>query len=566
MVYILMVLIVLLTAFIAYGTYTRKKIYDQIDHLETQKVNIMNKPLTDEIAKVKALEMIGETEKKFEVWREDWDEIVTQQLPMLEEKLFDAEDAADKYRFKKARNILSDTRKSIHHIEEKIDMISSEINEFVESEELNRKEIGQLKEQFKELRKHLLTHYRALGPLVETFEKRLEDVSADFSSYNEETENGNHIAARTYIIKLDESITKLKYELEVMPELLYQLNSEIPDTIKELKDGLNQMKEQGFRVDQLGVDKELEVIDYAYGIVKEKVHEVEVEEAREEIVQMNIKIEQLYDTLEAEVMAKQSVLEEKETVKQEVEELGKEIRDLKEETNVVKLSYQIEQENLDLQERLETSFEKLEKRVGTIFHSMEENHQSFTSTKEMFEQVTKQLEELRDMTEIYQEKLQNLRKDELEAVEKIQLFRKKLIDAKKEVHRNNLPGLPEDFYHSMQNAEIRLQTVTSKLSDKPLEMAEVLHRLIEAEEAVEEIYTKTFHIIDRAIWAERLIQYGNRYRSQHIAVAVKLSEAEQAFRTYQYEEALEHAAEAIDTVEPGILKELEESYRPVEKV
>ncbi len=566
MIYIFMVLIVLLSAFIGYGTYTRKKIYDQIDHLETQKVNIMNRPLSDEIAKVKALEMIGETEKKFEVWREEWDVIVTQQLPNLEENLFDAEDAADKYRFKKARNILSETRKSIFHIEEKIDEISSEINEFVESEELNRKEIGELKEDFKGLRKHLLTHYRALGTLVETFEKRIEQVSEKFAQYNEETENGNHIAARTYIIQIDEDIRTLQYELEVMPELLYQFQSEIPETIKELKEGLKQMNVQGFRVDQLGVEKELEVIDYAYGIIKEKVHHIEVEEAREEISQMNTKIEELYDTLEAEVLAKQTVAERSEEIKKDVEALKTEIQQLNEETNVVRLSYQIEQENIDLQERLESSFEKLEKRVGTILHSMDEQHQSYTSVKEMLEGVTKQLEELREMTEVYQEKLQNLRKDELEAVDKIHEFRKKLIDAKKEVHRNNLPGLPDTFYTSMRDAEVKLQTVTNKLNDKPLQMAEVLHRLIEAEEAIDEVYETTYHLIDRAVWAERLIQYGNRYRSQYITVAVKLSEAEQAFRTYNYEDALEHAAEAIDTVEPGILQRLEDSYKLKQKV
>ncbi|WP_408007213.1 septation ring formation regulator EzrA [Pseudalkalibacillus sp. A8] len=567
MIYIFIALIVLLSVFIAYGTYTRKKIYDQIDHLETQKVNIMNKPLSDEIAKVKALEMIGETEKKFEVWREEWDDIVTVQLPGLEENLFDAEDAADKYRFKKARGILSDTRKTLFSIEEKIDEISSEINEFVESEELNRKEIGELKESHKELRKHLLTHYRALGTLVETFEKRLENISEDFASYNEETENGNHIAARTYIIQLDEKVRRLQYELEVVPELQYQLQSEIPETLKQLKEGLKQMSDQGFRVEQLGVEKELEVIDYAYQIVKEKVNAVNIEDAQEEIDQMNKKIEELYDRLEAEVLAKQYVMTDGKEVKAEVEELGEEINKMKEETNVVRLSYQIEQENIDLQERLETSFEKLEKRVGTIFHSVEENNQTYTSVKEMLESVTKQLEDLRVMTEVYQEKIHNLRKDELEAVEKIHEFRKKLIEAKKEIHRNNLPGLPEQYYASLHDAESKLQTVSMKLNDKPLQMAEVLHRLIEAEEAIDEVHVKTYKLIDRAIWAERLIQHGNRYRRQYVTVAVKLSEAEQAFRMYDYEEAMEHAAEAIQTVNPQIIRDLEESYQQeMEKV
>ncbi|WLD92386.1 septation ring formation regulator EzrA [Alkalihalobacillus sp. AL-G] len=566
MIYILVALVVVLSVFIGFGTYSRKKVYDQIDHLESQKINIMNRPLSEEIAKVKALEMIGETEKKFESWRSDWDEIVAVELPDLEENLFDAEEAADKYRFKKARGILSETRRQIFNIEEMIDEISGEIDELVKSEELNRKEIAEMTELHKGLRKHLITHYRALGPLAEKFEARLEEISTDFSKYGEETENGNHIGARTYIVQLDEKLRDLKYKLEVVPDLLYQFQTEIPAMIKELKEGLAEMNEQGYRVDQLGIEKELEVVHYAYDLIKEKVNAVEVQAAKEEMSQLNKKLEELYDMLESEVLAKQFVLSEGVEVKKNVEKLGNEIQDMKEETNVVRLSYQIEQENIDLQERLENSFEKIEKRASTCFHSIEEEDQSFTSIKEVFDTVTKQLEELREMTEIYKEKLQNLRKDELDAVDKIQEFRKKLIDANKEVHRNNLPGLPETYYDALQDAEYKLQVVSSKLSDKPLQMADVLNQLIEAEEAVDEVYSKTNHLIDRAIWAERLIQYGNRYRSKYITVAVKLSEAEQAFRTYEYEIALEHAAEALDSVEPGILKEFEESFQSKETV
>ncbi|WP_257352370.1 septation ring formation regulator EzrA [Pseudalkalibacillus decolorationis] len=561
MIYFFIALIVVVSVLIGFGTYSRKKVYDQIDHLETEKMNLMNKPLSEEIAKVKTLEMIGETEKKFESWRADWDDIVASQLPDLEENLFDAEEAADKYRFKKARGILAETRRTIFNIEEKIGVISSEIDELVKSEELNRKEIAEMRETYKELRKHLLTQQRALGSLAETFEANLEDISTDFTNYNEETENGNHIAARTYIVQLDEKLRDLQYKLDVIPDLLYQLQSEIPAMIKELKQGLTDMSEQGYRIDQLGIEKELDVVDYAYTLISEKVNGIEIEEATEEIEQLNNKIEELYDMLESEVLAKQYVVTEGAEVKKDVEDLNIELQEIKEETNVVRLSYQIEQENLDLQELLEESFDKIQKRVSTCYHSIEEENQSFTAIKEMFTTVIKQLEELKEMTEIYKEKLQNLRKDELDAVEKIQEFRRKLNDANKEVHRNNLPGLPESYFESLRDAEYKLQSVSSKLNDKPLQMADVLNQLIGAEEAVDEVHSATIQLVDRAIWAERLIQYGNRYRSRYISAAVKLSEAEQAFRSYQYEEAMEHAAEALESIEPGILKEFEESFQ-----
>ena len=59
------------------------------------------------MSKIKHLKMTGETEEFFERWREEWDEIVTAHLPKVEELLYDAEENADKYRFKKRIRCLS---------------------------------------------------------------------------------------------------------------------------------------------------------------------------------------------------------------------------------------------------------------------------------------------------------------------------------------------------------------------------------------------------------------------------------------------------------------------------
>jgi septation ring formation regulator len=60
--------------------------------------------------------------------------------------------------------------------------------------------------------------------------------------------------------------------------------------------------------------------------------------------------------------------------------------------------------------------------------------------------------------------------------------------------------------------------------------------------------------------AERLIQYGNRYRSRYPSVSKGLQEAEESFRKYEYRQALEQAATAIEKVEPGALKKIEDLF------
>ena len=70
--------VLLLTYFI------RKKYFKEIDRLESWKIDIMNRPVLDEMTKVKQLNMTGQTEKLFDGWRKEWDEIVACVLPDIE--------------------------------------------------------------------------------------------------------------------------------------------------------------------------------------------------------------------------------------------------------------------------------------------------------------------------------------------------------------------------------------------------------------------------------------------------------------------------------------------------
>src|SRR5690606_28624176 len=146
-----------------FGFYSRKKIYTEVDRLEAWKIDMMNRPVTDEIAKVKELNMTGQTEELFERWRKQWDEIVTVALPDVEELLFDAEDLADKYRFGKAKRVLAGIEAILNDAESNIANILDELKDLVGSEEKNRVEVDELNQLFRDLKKNLLAHRHTFG-------------------------------------------------------------------------------------------------------------------------------------------------------------------------------------------------------------------------------------------------------------------------------------------------------------------------------------------------------------------------------------------------------------------
>ena len=60
-----------------------------------------------------------------------------------------------------------------------------------------------------------------------------------------------------------------------------------------------------------------------------------------------------------------------------------------------------------------------------------------------------------------------------------------------------------------------------------------------------------------AIFGLRIIQYGNRFRSQDRILSEQLKEAENCFYAYQYEEAYDIAARAVEKASPGAVARLE---------
>src|SRR5690606_3826723 len=118
--------------------------YDMVDQVETKKLTITERDVASELGKIKVLNLSGETQKSFEKWKENWDQIVTVKLANVEECLIGAEEHADKFRFRKAKNKLQEAENLLEAINQEIDSILSELNELLESEKTSRIEVEKM--------------------------------------------------------------------------------------------------------------------------------------------------------------------------------------------------------------------------------------------------------------------------------------------------------------------------------------------------------------------------------------------------------------------------------------
>ncbi|MED4016182.1 septation ring formation regulator EzrA [Sutcliffiella cohnii] len=543
--------------FVTFSYFSRKKIYKEIDRLEEWKMDITNKPVTEELSRVKHLNMTGQTEELFENWRNKWDDILTRQLPDIEELLFDTEECTDKYKFKRAKQTLHFIDEKLEEIEEQIKQIYSELQELIGSQTKSVEKFAIMDEKYKEFKKQLLTQRHQYGLSIQTLEKELESLVEKFQAYEEATENGNYLEARDIVARLEEDFTEIQYKIEEIPNLLIDCQSVIPSQLAEIQSGSEEMLGEGYVLDHLELDKGVSGLEEKVKELLTLLKEAKVKEVTEVITGVKEELEGLYDKMEQEVLAKHFIMKEMEPTKEELDILMNEAAATKEETEVVQESYQLQDEDIATQKSLDKSIQTLYDRYVTLTNQLDEQSLAYTILKEELEDILEQIISLKELSSQHTTKLQALRKDELIARDQLYQLRKLLLNAKRSIEKSNIPGLPQQYVEQLTTSHLQLKAVSEQLEAKPLNMVAVNLVLREAVEMIESCSVSINELLEQAALSEKLIQYGNRYRSKNLEVHTKLLDAEQHFRNYEYANALEIAGTTLEKVEPGILRSLD---------
>lgn len=550
---ILLLLCVLLAGFLM-----KKKHYREVDRLEEWKLGIMDRPVLNEMSKVKQLNMTGQTEKLFERWRREWDEIVTVHLPDVEEYFIDAEEYIDKYRFKKAKIAQEKIAQKLNEVEDLIKDILTELHDLVGSEEKNRLEIDQLKDRYREARQSLLARGHSFGKSAQKVEQLIDEVTYLFALFEDKTIHGDYLEAREIVLQIDDSLGAIQQKMNVIPQYMIECTTTIPSLMKELTDGYKEMIRTGYILTHIQMEKEVERLNEELKTYLSFIENTEIDEVEKGLEDLKESIEVLFDLLEKEVHAKHLLLQNKDDTDVKMKEAREKNHELKVETELVQRSYQLSDTDVIVYEKIDKKLNQLLKRFELLLIKIE---QEDTAQTELFKELTEVKETLDAIIEeqnYFFEKLAALREDEISAREKVAEMSKEVKEAVRLISRSNLPGLPLQYEYSLQDAKSSIRDVTDKLEEKPLNMNHVQKNLEIASLTIEKLTNETDEMVEDVLFAETVIQYGNRYRSRYPSVSEKLDEAEIAFRSFQYKEALEQAATAIEDVEPGALKRVEE--------
>ncbi|MGI8316779.1 septation ring formation regulator EzrA [Halobacillus mangrovi] len=550
--------ILLLIVLFIVGLIWRKKVYDEVDRLESWKMDIMNRRVTEELSKVKSLNLSGETQERFEKWRSRWDRILTKELPALEENLFDAEEAADKYKWRHVKKVLAETENKLMSIEDDIQKMFEELENLLDSEEKSRTEIESLEPELKELSKALIHNRYQFGKAIAFFETRVEGLENRLQEYEQLTAQGDYIEANSLVQSIREDLLLLQEEISLFPDRYRKANAELPELLNELKNGLEEMEAEGYRISHLDYYPEIEKYE---GLLQESVDKLEKgdqTDVEELIVEIETRIQEMYQVLENEAVAHNFVEKQYEPIQAQLDRLTQVITATERELEETQTAYQLDDDDVETYRGIKSWYTQVRNKVSSVDHKRQDGKTAYTEIRDQLRHLQQQLNELQEKHEEFNERIQTLRKEETDAKTKLSNMEQLLLETHRRLKRSNIPGIPTSIYEDMKAASEQMDEAFLSLEKQPLDMLEVQTKLQEAEELTENLHAHAEKIMQKASYAERLIQYGNRYKSKYPILAAKLLEAENEFRSYRYEEALELASEAMKEVDPDALSRIEE--------
>ncbi|GKU81580.1 septation ring formation regulator EzrA [Niallia sp. NCCP-28] len=554
--YIIGGVVIIICLFLS-GYLIKRKYYGLVDELENRKMTIMNRPVLEELSKVKQLNMIGQTEELFERWRSEWDDIVTVQLPEVEEMLLDTEEFIDKYKLHKVKKNQNKIHLKLEQIEKSIEKMLQELENLVGSEEKNRTEIEGLKETYRESKKTLLAHRYTFGETEPKLEAMLKEVVSLLNDYEENTKNGNYLDARKIVQQIEEKLAYIRFLVEAIPPILMECKTKLPESISELKEGYKAMLEQGFILEHIQLEAEVEEIEKELKLCSELLQNGEVERIQSILAEVQEKLDLLYDLLEKEAIAKNYSTKNLDVVKGILAAIGGANERLQEEVSLLQRSYHIDNEDLELQFKLETKLKHLFKQYEVLEHKLMHETAAHTVLTEELKLLKEQMETVAQEQQVLFDKFYALRKDEVLARQKMKELSKEIANSIRVVANSNLPGVTKEYSSLIDEAKESIEKLKSILNEAPLDIPAV-HTLIgQAESNVAALVEATDKLVETVMLAEKIIQYGNRYRRKYTKVEKSLSQAEASFRHYKYSDALSQAAAAIEEVEPGSIKRME---------
>lgn len=556
--YIILAIIVIILIAVGVLFYLRSNKRQIIEKAIERKNEIETLPFDQNLAQLSKLNLKGETKTKYDAMKKDNVESTNKYLAPVEEKIHNAEALLDKFSFNASQCEIDDANELMDSYEQSYQQQLEDVNEIIALYKDNDELYDKCKVDYREMKRDVLANRHQFGEAASLLETEIEKFEPRLEQYEVLKADGNYVQAHNHIAALNEQMKQLRSYMEEIPELIRETQKELPGQFQDLKYGCRDLKVEGYDLDHVKVDSTLQSLKTELSFVEPLISRLELEEANDKLANINDKLDDMYDLIEHEVKAKNDVEETKDIITDNLFKAKDMNYTLQTEIEYVRENYYINESDAQSVRQFENEIQSLISVYDDILKEMSKSAVRYIEVQDNLQYLEDHVTVINDKQEKLQNHLIQLREDEAEAEDNLLRVQSKKEEVYRRLLASNLTSVPERFIIMKNEIDHEVRDVNEQFSERPIHVKQLKDKVSKIVIQMNTFEDEANDVLVNAVYAEKLIQYGNRYRKDYSNVDKSLNEAERLFKNNRYKRAIEIAEQALESVEPGVTKHIEE--------
>ena len=538
-----------------------KKIKKTLENLEIEKNRLATSPIVPELAKVESFLNNDKLKALYDEWSNRLNQIKDVQIPRLSDMILDAEYSLSQMDYKSTMYKIAKLEMELYKVRTNSDFLFGEIKDLTSSEERSRTIITGYKARFRTLYQKFIDSKEEYGTFSDVISTEFAAITKKFEDFESIMDNNEYTEVDEVLNAIDELLNHMDVVIEEVPSIVIIVENVIPKRIEEVSSTYKIMVDEGYPLDYLNIEYNLKEIDSKVNEIIERTKKLDMNQSLLELKVLMEYFENVFKDFEKEKIDRRNYEDKLLSFSTKLTKINGIVDDMYSQIDEIKNIYNLNEEDIKILDEVRVEVYDL----NTNFKVLQD-HTKFNNTF-AYSKLVKEIEGLSNNLSHSEEKLDSIlgiiggmHDDEVRARQQLEEIKLVLKESKSHMREYKLPIIPDYYYIELNEANTAIREIVKELDKKPITIEVLNTRVDTARDLVLKLYTKTKELIKNAMFAERAIVYGNRYRSSNVEINSNLDLSEKLFFKGEYKKSFENTVNILNKVEPGIYNKIFDLY------
>ena len=552
MIIFLTMFVIIIAILITIQNKRKKKYKKTIEELDYEKNRLIGVPILSELSKVRELVKTDNLKQKLSDWDEEFKDLKENKIDTLTDLITEADFLIERKDYNSALKKIAYIEISLESLKSKTENLLEQVKVITGSEERNRSIVTKLKVIYRELESKFERTEKDYGPLSDSIKEELTKIDKKFKVFESYMDKNDYVSVEKIVVDLEDNINNLKSFLEVTPSLVLIATIMIPNKIEETKTQYFRMQRDGYPLDYLNIEYNIKEINKKTSEIIEKLKLFKVDNSEIELKTMLDYFNTIFSSFDKEKESKDIFRENIKKLKMKLESVNKVVYDIYIQMDDIKNTYDLSDAEISKFNLINKTLEKINEDYKVLFEHGKGRTFAYSKLVEELDGLNNRLTRLQDDLDYRLKSITSMKDDESRAKEQLNMIEQLLLQAKAKLKDYKIPVIPNSYFIELKEAGEAIREIIKELDKKPIVIKILNIRVDTARDLVFKIYNKTNDIVKSVILCEKLIVYGNRYRSTYSEIDEALDESTELFRKGKYKQSMDLSLRAISKVDDTV--------------